>query len=108
MMVAMSISFSIVGILALLILNWRIYCIHKTAAQRQQIIDWVFAHKNYDELRNYYESVSFNQHRNALMRFKNPFKLYDPDLFSMFHMIKHGPSQLDDPKYRNVKCPYVP
>lgn len=96
------------GSITLLIISWYNYCNIKTSRQRTQIIDWVFAHKNYSELRDYYDAVSYDQHQNALMRFKNPYKLYDPDLFSTFHMIKHGPSLLFDNGGRKLICPYAP
>lgn len=107
-MVAMSISFSIVGILALLILSWHTYCTIKTAKHRLQIINWLFSNRNYEELLIYYDSVSYDQHRSALIRFKDPFELYNPELFSTFHMIKYGQSAIRNLDNKEIICPYKP
>lgn len=98
--------FSSVSILCLF---WFTHCNQKTADQRQQIIDWVFAHKNYSELRDYYSAVSYDQHLYTLMKFKNPFELYDPELFSTFHMVKHGPAfKYITMSSKELICPYTP
>jgi hypothetical protein len=82
----------------------------KTLKERTQLIDWVFYHKNYKELLAMYEAVDWNKHYKANFYFRNPFLLYDPQLFSMFHLMIHGINEYNnDVKLgKKVICPYAP
>jgi hypothetical protein len=89
---------------------WEVHCSYKTLKQRMAIIKWIFHHKNYEDLERYYEAVSSDAHMRANRLFRNPYKLYDPDLFSHFHLMTHGSRKLsilkDDDE--DIVCPYTP
>jgi hypothetical protein len=89
-------------------LTWATWCNRKTAKQRKSITNWAFAHRNYKQLVKYYEDVTYEQHLWALIQFQNPYKLYDPDLFSAFHMLKHGPIPYGTSDGGEINCPYTP
>jgi len=95
-------------------LFWWGYCSKKTSKHRMQLLDWIFCHKNYEELQEYFDMVSYDDHMRALIWFKDPFKLYDPDMFSTFHLIKHGTRTSvltkEGNRYHNkeIICPYIP
>ena len=55
---------------------WAMYCNSKTCTQRNRIIDVVYAQEDWDILRDYYKSISYDKHLWYLMTFRNPMKLY--------------------------------
>ena len=82
----------------------------KTLKERTQLIAWVFYHKNYKELLAMYEAVDCNKHYKANFYFRNPFLLYNPELFSTFHLLKHGVNEYTDRVTQGIEviCPYIP
>jgi hypothetical protein len=55
---------------------WAMYCNSKTCTQRNRIIDVLYAQEDWDILRDYYKSISYDKHLWYLMTFRNPMKLY--------------------------------
>lgn len=102
----------IIAILTLAYSIWRLVAITIAGKQRLQLLDWIFYHNNYDELLGYYDKVTYDKHIQYFMMFRNPYKLYDPELFSTFHLIKHGTSVLTKEGKRlhnkEIICPYTP
>lgn len=85
------IIFIIIPIFLLFIVSsWYNICSLKTMKQRIEIIKWLFKHNNYKELKIYYDRVTFGQHAFRLFCFRDPKKLYDPELFNTFHLLIHG------------------
>lgn len=105
---AYSIFVLIIAGASLIFLAWSTFCNNKTSKHRQQLVNWVFAHNNYKELISYYKEVSYEQHLWAMIKFQNPFKLYDSELFSSFHMLRHGPCEVNTSDGRKIICPYTP
>ena len=55
---------------------WTMYCNSKTCAQRNRIIDVLYAQEDWQILRNFYRAVSYDKHMWYLITFRNPAKLY--------------------------------
>ena len=109
----MDILKSVIVIVALMMVifyfNWW-RALHKTSRERQEIIAWAFYHKNWRELIAMYEAVPWEQHHKSNIFFKNPFLLYNPELFSTFHLLKHGVNEYTDRVTQGIEviCPYIP
>lgn len=52
---------------------WYFICNSRTLKQRLAIINWVYIHNNnYEELKYYFDQITYHQHSFALFCFKDP------------------------------------
>ena len=63
--------------------------------QRHKLFLWCMSHNNYVELLAMFNAVTFKQHYREIfmLHLKTWRNIYDPELFSTFHLIKHGPNK---------------
>lgn len=61
---------------------WGLICNERNARHRHDLVEAAFAGCDWQEMREHYCAVTYDQHLAALMLFRDPFKLYDPRLIA--------------------------
>lgn len=61
-----------------LLFLWAGFCNRKTARQRKDILDFIFQFKDWESRVSAYETVSYDTHFIALMKFSRAMDLYPP------------------------------
>jgi hypothetical protein len=73
--------FSGLCLVALIGLGWGLRCNNRTYKQREAIRNWVFEDAfHYRQRLELMNAVTYEQHFRALLWFKDPFQLYDPEI----------------------------
>lgn len=68
--------FTLCGFAGVLFCVWGFVCNERCYRQRQRLIDYAFSQPDYRPLIADYEAVSYDQHEWALVKLRNPWKLY--------------------------------
>lgn len=70
-------------IIVSIVFSWILWCNHRTFKDRMRLVKIVYAKENYREASQYYEEINYYEHLIALVKFQNPWALYDPLLWFM-------------------------